>query len=487
MPKLISTFFDSSNLKMFLSHKIRRSSFSTNRSTKKYKILRSSIALTNSLFWMKYKQILEMLMRKNVVLFSMFFILTSIVVISPHMSFPLFRINASHSHLSNDSFIPIDFIAINGNEDFENQADLLDWSGSGTAEDPFVIENYNITNNRHLFRVVDTDYHFIFQNCWLDGLDNSWCGLYLAHVSNAIVRNVTIKNAAIGMHMLELNDSIISNCDIYDNSAMGIALELTCVGNKIMNNTIYANREGGIWLDWNNTENVIQENEIYENWIVGIELLEDSHDNIILGNTLSKNHGHGIKALGNGSKIHHNIIAKNTASGIFVYGEGYDIHHNIIWENNRMGIWGTFLAQDNSIYNNTILNCSSYAVRLDGKTSENTVRFNDFIDNAEKYQCIDDGTENIFDWNYYNPWNHTDADMDFVIDFAYLIEGSKNNTDIHPTLHPNTDLPDWYAFEINQPAGIPEPLALMIPAIGTGVIVIMMVLSYVWWRNKPKE
>ncbi|TXT54517.1 MAG: hypothetical protein BAJATHORv1_60013 [Candidatus Thorarchaeota archaeon] len=388
---------------------------------------------------------------------------------------------------ASSTYTLVDYIAINGNTDFLNHVEKFNWTGSGTAEDPFIIENYNITNNRHLFRVVNTDYHFILQNCWLDGIDNSWCGLYLAEVTNAIIRNITVKNAAIGMHMLQLNDSIIESCEIYYNTNMGIALELTCKQNQILNNSIHNNNEGGIWLDWFNSQNIIQGNKIHNNAIAGLRLLEDTYNNTITENHIFENSGYGIIALGNESDIFKNNITRNTASGILIQGDEFHIYQNIIWKNNRMGIWVTYKASQNEISRNTILNSTSYAIRMDRRTTDNHIHHNDFLHNGDKYQCKDDGANNVFEWNYYNPWNTTDANGDQVVDFPYLIEGLTNNTDSFPSLVPNTEIPSWYEYNPNEPAGIPESILLVLPAIASGTAVVVIVIGFVWWRNKPKE
>ncbi len=66
-----------------------------------------------------------------------------------------------------DSFVPSYIthspITITSNADFVSQG----FSGNGTAEDPYVIEGYNITTTGDCISIQDTDVYFIIRDCLL--------------------------------------------------------------------------------------------------------------------------------------------------------------------------------------------------------------------------------------------------------------------------------------------------------------------------------
>lgn len=79
-------------------------------------------------------------------------------------------------------------------------------------------------------------------------------------------------------------------------------------------------------------------------------------------------------------------------------GSGIDIEHNNITINANFGvdIWST--------------------------SSQVDVRDNNFVNNGLEPQANDNGTDNIFDGNYWDEW----------ISCNYSISGNSGNYDIHP-------------------------------------------------------
>jgi hypothetical protein len=130
-----------------------------------------------------------------------------------------------------------------------------------------------------------------------------------------------------------------------------------------------------------------------------------STDNTIVGNTIDDNDGHPI-----------------------YFDWGYGI---IILGNNTV------------ILNNTITNHANYGlVFSDGSSfgiplimpKDNVAKYNTFSDNgpAGKSQVADNGTSNIFEYNFYSEWTSPDSDGDGIVDIPYVIEGSANNIDSFP-------------------------------------------------------
>ncbi|MHA2424054.1 MAG: right-handed parallel beta-helix repeat-containing protein, partial [Candidatus Thorarchaeota archaeon] len=292
-----------------------------------------------------------------------------------------------------------DFIAILGNDDFLSQAASEGWTGTGSAEDPIIISGYRIQMSRHLFRVVNTDLHFIFTDCYLDGIDGTWCGLYLANVTNGVIRNTIVRNSAISFHMVEISNCTMTNNELYENYNDGIVLELECFGNNITNNVIYDNAENGVLLDFGCEDNLVARNEIYDNGGNGIYIWPDSttlsaNNNWITNNTILR-HSIGISVQGHENNITKNTIINSYSSGILCGGDHNVLANNTVRDGRRDGIKLYSYATSIFVMYNSIQNNTNRGVKISSTSDYNDVRFNDFIENNVTYQVWDDGENNF--------------------------------------------------------------------------------------------
>ncbi|MFW9920941.1 MAG: nitrous oxide reductase family maturation protein NosD [Candidatus Thorarchaeota archaeon] len=392
------------------------------------------------------------------------------------------------------SYTDHDFIAILGNADLLSQAALEDWDGTGTSEDPIIITGYRIVDNRHLFRIVNTDLHFRFEYNLLDGINGDWCGLYLANVTNGVVANNIVQNSAIALHMVQIyNCSLVDN-DIHDNYVDGIVLELPCTGNNVTGNHIYDNAECGIILDYGCQDNIVADNEIHDNGDTGIFLWQFSSDQIITNNFIIRNHivRHpvGMTIQGEQNFILNNTIEESSRTGILCDGQGNTIRENIITRGRRDGISLYSYASENFIVLNSISNNTKAGLKIASTSSSNKIRHNDFLGNNETLQVYDDGTNNEIEMNYYSNWNSPDNDHDNFVDFEYPVSGHANNTDAFPYLEPNVPyLEPWYTYtealatpssSTSQEAG-DAALLFLLPVTG---IVLLIVIGVVFPKMK---
>jgi len=155
-----------------------------------------------------------------------------------------------------------------GDSDFASQAAAEGWSGSGTEEDPYVIEGYNIFGVQCI-GIVDTSVYFKIRNCILD-YDKAWEGgtsILLYNVTNAIVADNVCSGNGMGMYIVESSDNLIENntCLGSSGSYTGIYLEDdvgTSDSNVVTNNTCIGYEEGiaigpgcsGNLVEWNTFE-----------------------------------------------------------------------------------------------------------------------------------------------------------------------------------------------------------------------------------------
>ncbi|MFX0150109.1 MAG: right-handed parallel beta-helix repeat-containing protein [Candidatus Hodarchaeota archaeon] len=279
--------------------------------------------------------------------------------------------------ISSSGYLEHDPIFITSNNHFSEQGFL----GTGTNNDPYIIEGLNITAyGGSLISIRHTTAYFCIRNNLVNGLKFPTEGIYLSNVMNGRVENNIICNnkATDGGIILESSTSLIINNSIFDNN-MGINVNGN--NNTIVNNTIYNNDVHAIWLNIGSCNNTVLNNSIYDNRLSGIEF-EESNYNSISNNTLYNNTD-GIVA----SASRNNLISRNNIS--YNNGEGL-----------------IFLSE----------------------SSNNIVKWNNFIDNIG--QANDDGSNNIFAFNYWNEWTSPDVDTDGFVDNHYTIDGG--NQDPYP-------------------------------------------------------
>ena len=226
------------------------------------------------------------------------------------------------------SYISHPTIEILSDSDFGNYS----FSGIGTIDEPFVIENYNITtSNNPAISVENTSKYFIIRNCFLRA--DTW-GIYLYNIS-------------LDTGLLENNDCSITN-------SMGI-LGKNAHGIIIVNNTCSRNSRCGILLEECNSVIVI-DNICEKNPWGGI-LLEGCSNSEVRDNFVLENrYGSGIKLLySNGARVINNTCINNEVAGIRCYGSNYAvIEHNFVYSDNY---WSGISVVDSlyvSVLNNTI-------------------------------------------------------------------------------------------------------------------------------------
>jgi len=187
----------------------------------------------------------------------------------------------------------LETIYINDNWFQINQTN--DWcSGSGTWNDPYIIENVTLSSfNPNYIRIENTDEHFILNNCTLLTLGiGMWTldGIYLNNVTNGIIENCKL---AYNRNSIKLNNS--HNITIRDNQ-------------------IYYHLLTGINLEYSNNNTIIENDES----IVGYEgisqigiFLNRSNDNNITHNRIEDNYYGIILDHSNYTEVSYNVLRGN--------------------------------------------------------------------------------------------------------------------------------------------------------------------------------
>ena len=227
-------------------------------------------------------------------------------------------------------------------------------------------------------------------------------GTYLFGRSDVTIQNTNIKNFSYGIKLANSSNNSMN-------------------GNTITNSSYY-----GIMLYWSSKYNSIGGNTIANN-SDGIDLYDSSNYNRISENTITNNSGYGIRLIW---YANNNSISENTIT------------------DNYCGIWLESSSNYNSISENNITN-NDYGIGL-GYSSNNTVCYNNFIDNTVQVSDWTPGYPNFWDngyeGNFWSNYNGTDLNRDGIGDTPYIIE--VNNRDRYPLM-----------------SIIPEFPSLLIPAL----------------------
>lgn len=133
---------------------------------------------------------------------------------------------------------PHDPIYINGNEEFTAENGVV--SGSGTEEDSYIIEGWEIIGGDFGIRIEDTDVYFVIRNCAVREAESN--GIVLKKVINGQIENCTVQEVLREDGIVLTNSH---NCTVADNLvensyAHGIAL-FTSDNNVLKANTLKSN------------------------------------------------------------------------------------------------------------------------------------------------------------------------------------------------------------------------------------------------------
>jgi parallel beta-helix repeat protein len=220
-------------------------------------------------------------------------------------------------------------IYINGNDNFITGNGVV--GGSGTENDPYIIENWHINaSSANGVKITNTTTYFVIRNCLVDNGKNYY-GIYLDNVVNGKVENCKIENNVMGVLLLYSNNNTILGNNI-ENNHPGIALRYSGF-NTISGNTIRYN-SSGIDLGQGSNNNIISNNIAENNEYDGI-VFYYAENNLISSNILQNNsNGIFLSWYTRFNLISSNIL-QNNSNGIDIYHTSwYHTEYNLIYHNN---------------------------------------------------------------------------------------------------------------------------------------------------------
>lgn len=195
-------------------------------------------------------------------------------------------------------------IYVNGNEG------LTRFPGSGTQEDPYVIEVESLVCDSNLIAILNTDAYVSIQNSYFANVEVPYFGIFLWNTQHVTVQDNTFNYNAASIAALYSSDVTIRRNAIYSSSVAGAVVAQSDNFNLYLNNVTSA--LNGI-LVTQSQNGQVNENRIVNSGKSGIEIDSSNHINLA-SNTLSNNMENGIFL----QNSNNNVLEKN-----FVYGSGY--------------------------------------------------------------------------------------------------------------------------------------------------------------------
>ncbi len=372
-----------------------------------------------------------------------------------------------------------DEILIDHNNDFLT----FGFPGEGTEDEPFTIENYNITTGSPLIDITDVTKYFVIRNCYLKGINgilirnspyvaviennyldvsgyginlyesgkativNNTCqygsrSILLNHCAQSLIENNTCLDGGDGIYVIySTNTEIINN--YCAKRTRGIYLQYS--GNAlIVNNTCSNNIGDGI--QYENSPSVIVMDNIFNNNYRGI-LSENSERTIIMNNVCNNNDlEFGIGVVDSPySQVTNNICNNNTWYSIAVHNSDFtNVTGNSCYDNKvRMSIFSRYCQ----VTYNHIENTEDYGIEV--LRDNNTIHHNNFIGNSLGLspQGLDDGLNNQWFDSDTLEGNHWD---DWIGVGTYSLNGTAGAVDPYPLANPVNIIliPEYETFSL---------------------------------------
>ncbi len=371
-------------------------------------------------------------------------------------------------------------ITINGNADFEDQG----WPGSGTEDDPYVIEGLRIIDSSTCITVSNTDVYFEIRDCLIsaalptssDGIvfDNvthgtvkdcvielhgygvrfssspnctvadsilwsNGCGVFIDHSSDCLVKNNTISNTdGSGIALSTLRDCVIANNTVHNAGWAGISagFAYNCIYTA---NTVTNSSQYGFYVDYSNGTFT---NNRAINSLNGFYFWYGSTSSMI-GNAAIDATDYGFYFF----SYKHLMMEKNRAicngrTGFLLDGDECTLTSNAAISNGERGF--LLSGSDCMLINNTAAD-NVCGICLSRSSQDVSLSLNRLYDNTQ-HNAVDNGTANAWDnGTHGNYWDDYDGEG------VYLIPGSAESIDNHPyridNIPPTVDSPEDIAYE----------------------------------------
>ena len=259
-----------------------------------------------------------------------------------------------------------------------SDSDFSVFSGSGTLEEPYVIEGLNITTSeKYGISVSLTTKHFVIRDCYIDATNAGITIEMVAEGTTVLINNICTRNEnsnGAGIQIAFSNKVGLRDNICNDNEAYGILLffsyELILYQNTCNNNGM----NGIVAVYANNS--LFSDNVCNNNGWEGL-YLAGSAGSYLVSNIFSDNQEYGIRIeYADYSTLVNNTMEHNEACGIYVWEtDGCLFNYNWFMSNYYSALYFTSNCANNRVYLNNFME-------------------NGFSDNS---QAVDEGNDSWYD------------------------------------------------------------------------------------------
>jgi parallel beta-helix repeat protein len=228
--------------------------------------------------------------------------------------------SSDNAPFNGSSYTPFEgSILIDSEDDFNATNGVV--SGSGTKDDPYVIEGWSFNSTTIAIKVSQTASHLIIRNVAIsNGPDSGQYGILIDAADNIEIRECSINWSGGGIQLI------------------GPCSNNTIIDNRIENNSGYGVKMGGWFDNLTISRNAIvlnQNSGLFGNDPKGIGI-------VVCNNSFLSNYGFGVEIIGGTCfDLSANNIASNGNGGIHAAmcsGRGIDIRSNIIKDHVHYGM-----------------------------------------------------------------------------------------------------------------------------------------------------
>ena len=412
------------------------------------------------------------LITRITLLFSIFILLGSIVYfVEPKLlletdlgEVQTLGLEASNTKLRETKFqitTNHDPIYIDGDTNFTITATNEGWPGTGTVNDPFLIENYSITTDGSTaISINNTQVYFQIKNCEINStalMLNT--GYQLVNVSHGTLMNNTATSFYYAISLTNSSfNRIEGNTFATTIAIFGVGFNLRGSDENILSNNVVDSFRWGFRVSYSNsnilTHNIINNcseeafNLNHSNWNhLSANFIKDSQVGFYIRNSDSNNVNKSTVINSNSAifllNSFYNYLTTNNISnsvdGIRMENSSRNVYtHNVVF-NQTHG----FSLESNCSYNrfswNTVIDSDSNSFYLHSG-SFNNITWNTFLTSREGgisysqiYNTVSNTGNNIT-FNHYDDSITPDANHDGFVDLSYNFQGS--NSDQFPRVAP---------------------------------------------------
>lgn len=326
-------------------------------------------------------------MKKHLISLLVLFLLVSTSLVG--VSYPVIS-----SSLGNHS--PIRII---GNDQFTEENGVT--SGSGTVDDPYIIENWVIVSDGSASQGIfinNTDVYFIIRNCTISGFhhpDEYRQGIELSEVVHGKIESTIISECQTGISIRYSKENIISNCSCFNYSALyGYGIGIFLSNNITIISCRCYNMYTGIDIS-KSSDITIKKTKCFNNTNNGLDsfAVEPTSMRFFIENcTFQNNNDCGIYLIDRAQHPSYFTIRNcsfiSNEIGMNLLRLCNNLIENCVFYNNSIGLSLDHQAKDNIIRNCSFLSQTSYGMLIQGAfivlhfAPNNEVSYCDFFDNV---------------------------------------------------------------------------------------------------------